>query len=100
MKRTPFSFSLAQLLAALATSMPLPAQQTNSTNAPSTNTITAAQDHHQMMELLGITSIRPGRDGSRPQSTNYAHYDEAIANLFPKLPDPLVLKNGKSVTTP
>ncbi len=47
-----------------------------------------------MMDLLHIASIRRGRDGNNPQSTNYANYDEARANPFPNLPDPLTLNNG------
>jgi hypothetical protein len=31
-----------------------------------------------MMDQLRITSIRPGRNGSDPQSPNYANYDEYI----------------------
>ena len=50
------------------------------------------------MELLQITSLRPGRNGSNPQATNYANYDESKANPYPNLPDPLLLKNGKKVT--
>jgi hypothetical protein len=34
-----------------------------------------------------------------PQATNYARYDESKTNPNPLLPDPLVLKNGKKVTT-
>ena len=30
---------------------------------------------------------------------NHANYDEATANPFPVLPDPLTLKNGKKVTS-
>jgi len=52
-----------------------------------------------MMESLNITSLRPWRDGMNPRATNYAHYDESKANPYPILPDPLVLKNGKRVTT-
>jgi hypothetical protein len=52
-----------------------------------------------MMDLLHITSIRPGRDAMNPKSPNYAHYDESKANPYPNLPDPLVLKNGEKVTT-
>jgi hypothetical protein len=52
-----------------------------------------------MMDLLGITSLRPGLNGSNPQAPNYANYDESKANPFPKLPDPMVLKNGKKVTS-
>ena len=61
---------------------------------------TAAQDRQEMMDLLGIKSLRPTRNGSNPQATNYANYDEATANPYPKLPEPLVLKNGQPVTTP
>jgi len=62
--------------------------------------LTAEQDHKRMMNLLHITSLRPGRNGMNPQSKNYANYDEAKANPYPNLPDPLVLKNGQKVTTP
>lgn len=57
------------------------------------------QDHQRMMELLKITSLRPGADGRNAEAPNAANYDEAKANPYPKLPDPLVLKNGKRVTT-
>ena len=57
------------------------------------------EDRQKMMELLHITELRPGKNGSNPQAPNYANYDEANANPYPKLPDPLVLKNGKKVTT-
>ena len=61
--------------------------------------MTAQQDHERLKELLHITSLRPGRNGSNPQATNYANYDESKANPYPNLPDPLVLKNGTKVTT-
>ena len=48
-------------------------------------------DHQRMMDLLGITSLRPGRDGSHTNSPNYVNYEESKANIFPDLPDPLVL---------
>jgi len=53
-----------------------------------------------MMDQLGIKSLRRGRDGGNPKSPFYAHYDEAIANPFSGLPDPLTLKNGQKVTAP
>lgn len=56
--------------------------------------LTAEQDHQRMMDLLGITALRRGADGSNPQVPNYANYDESKANPYPNLPDPLVLKNG------
>ena len=46
------------------------------------------------MDLLKITSFRPGADGRKP-GPNAANYDESKANPYPDLPDPLVLKNGK-----
>jgi len=60
--------------------------------------LTAEQDHQRMMTLLHIDSLRPGASGNA-QSPNAANYDESKANPYPKLPDPLVLKNGKKVTS-
>jgi hypothetical protein len=51
-----------------------------------------------MMDLLHITSLRPGANGSDPNAPNAANYDESKANPWPNLPDPLTLKNGKKVT--
>ena len=51
-----------------------------------------------MMEQLGITKLRPGPSG-QPNATNAANYDPAKANPFPNLPEPLVLKDGRKVTT-
>ena len=56
-------------------------------------------DHQRLMDLLHMATIRRGRDGNNKDSPYYANYDEAKANPFPKLPDPLVLKNGKPVKT-
>jgi hypothetical protein len=61
--------------------------------------LTAEQDHQRMMHLLKITSLRPGRNGMDPKAENYANYDESKANPYPNLPDPLVLKDGRKVTT-
>jgi 6-phosphogluconolactonase (cycloisomerase 2 family) len=57
------------------------------------------KDHQNMMDQLSIKTIRRGRDGNNTNSPYYANYDEARANPFPNLPDPLVLKNGEKVTT-
>ena len=69
------------------------------TNLPPPLQMTAQQDRQKMMEILNITSLRSGRNGSNPQATNAANYDESKANPFPNLPDPLTLKNGGKVTT-
>ena len=60
---------------------------------------TAADDHQNMMDQLGIKALRPGPSGTET-APNHANYDEATANPYPDLPDPLTLKNGKKVTTP
>jgi hypothetical protein len=57
------------------------------------------EDHKKMLALLNIKTLRQGANGSNPQAPNAANYDEAEANPFPILPDALVLKNGKQVTS-
>jgi len=54
--------------------------------------LTAKQDHQRLMDLLGIKELRPG-------SEKDANWDEAKANVYPNLPDPLVEKTGKPVKT-
>ena len=56
-------------------------------------------DHQRMMDLLKITALRQGANGSNPQAPNAANYDEAKVMAYPPLPDPLKLKNGKQVTS-
>jgi hypothetical protein len=57
------------------------------------------RDHQSMMNLMHITSLRPGVDGSGKAVPNAANYDEAKANPYPNLPDALKLNNGKKVTS-
>ena len=61
-------------------------------------TFTAEQDHQNMMEQLGIKTLRPGPSADAA-AVNHANYDESLANPYPVLPDVLTLKNGKPVTT-
>ncbi len=62
------------------------------------------QDHQLMMDVLGITSLRTGPtgnlagDGTRPP--NYANYDEDKSASKTKVPELMVLNNGRKVTTP
>jgi hypothetical protein len=58
----------------------------------------AIADRKDMMDKLGIKALRPGPSGNE-QAPNHANYDEATANPFPNLPDPLTLKNGRKVTS-
>jgi hypothetical protein len=59
---------------------------------------TTQQDHKNMLEQLGITSLRPGPSG-RAGLPNSANYDPAKANPFPDLPEVLTLKSGEKITT-
>ncbi|MBI1761574.1 MAG: acetylxylan esterase [Acidobacteria bacterium] len=52
-----------------------------------------------MLELLNIKALRPGANGSNKDAPNFANYDESKVIAYPPLPDPLVLKNGKKVTS-
>ncbi|HLN03793.1 MAG TPA: hypothetical protein VK335_31185 [Bryobacteraceae bacterium] len=69
------------------------------TDAPPPLNWTAAEDHQNMMDQLGIKALRPGPSGNET-APNHANYDESKANPSPNLPDPLTLKNAKKVTTP
>ena len=60
--------------------------------------LTSERDHQRTMDLLKISSLRQGADGSNAKAPNAANYDESKANPYPDLPDPLVLRNGKKVT--
>ena len=70
----------------------------NGKNYPLPEAFTAQQDHDNMMEQLGIKALRPGPSGD-DKAPNHANYDEALANPYPDLPDVLMLKNGRKVTT-
>ncbi len=71
----------------------------DSSRYPRPVTFTAEQDHDNMMQQLGIQTLRPGPSGN-PSAPNAANTDEALANPCPQLPDVLTTKNGKKVTTP
>jgi len=65
---------------------------------PSAAQVAAEKDHQHMMDLLGIKQLRPGASHD-PKSPFAVNYDEAKANVYPTQPNPLVLKNGKPVTS-
>ena len=70
------------------------------TNLPAPMNWSNEQDHHNMMEQLGIKTLRRGAEGMNTNAPNWQNTDEAKANPFPNLPDPLVMKNGQKVATP
>lgn len=56
------------------------------------------RDYKTMLDQLHIVATRPGPSGN-PQAPNAANNDEAKATSYTTLPDPLILKNGKKITT-
>ena len=67
--------------------------------APPPVTFNSEQDHQNMMDQLGIKSLRPGPSGNE-KAPNHANYDESKANPYPNVPDPLTMNDGRKVTTP
>src|SRR5579863_1508315 len=93
-----FRWSLRLISACLvmASAASLVAAQSSSSPAPVT--FTGDQDHQNMMDQLGIKSLRPGPSGNE-KDPNHANYDEDKANSYGDLPDALTLKSGKKVTS-
>lgn len=60
---------------------------------------TAVSDYRQMQEVLGIKELRPPVSQNQ-KSAHPANFDEAKANPFLDLPDPLRLQSGRPVKTP
>jgi hypothetical protein len=63
-----------------------------------TQTPFTGDNHQNMMDQLGIKTLRPG-PSSDDSAVNHANYDEDKANPYPDWPEILKLKNGKTVTT-
>jgi hypothetical protein len=62
--------------------------------------LTAADDRERLLRLLGIQDSQMRRPpASDAHTANAANYDEAKANLYPDLPDPLQMKNGKRISS-
>jgi hypothetical protein len=93
MKARQYLTPTFSLFAAVAVVVSVGAQ-----NVVDTRNWTAAEDHQNMLDQLGIKALRPGPSGNE-SAPNHANYDEATANPFPNLPDALTLKNGKKVAT-
>ena len=91
-------FFLALVVLPLASLAQQPLQEKAGAQSPPA-VLTAQQDHQRLMELLRITTLRPGADGRNTEAPNAANYDESKANPYPNLPDPLLLKNGKKVNS-
>jgi hypothetical protein len=71
------------------------------TELPKPLTLTAQQDRQMMLDQLKIPAsvMRRGPDGMNRESPNYQNTDEAKANPWPHLPEMMVTKARKPVTT-
>lgn len=69
-------------------------EQTPGSTAPPPVQMTNQEELKRIRDLLKISGMPAGAVSSSP-----ATYNEAEANPYPNLPDPLTLKNGQKVTT-
>lgn len=77
---------------------PLAGEEAPNSSSPEPVTFTTQEDHQNMLQQLGITALRPGRNANE-SAPNAANYDESLANPFPNLPEALALNSGERVTT-
>jgi hypothetical protein len=87
------------LMAMLILSNTSVSAQVDSSKYPKLTFFTAAQDHDNMKQQLGIKKLRPGFSGNNADP-NHANYDTTVSDPCPLLPDILSLKNGSKVTAP
>jgi lysophospholipase L1-like esterase len=102
LRRPSTNIVLAALVSTLTApgpaQQPAPAQTPAAGPLPNPTAAATAADHNEMMEQLGIKRLRPGPSGNE-SAPNHANYDEALANPYPSLPDPLTRRNGRRVTS-
>ncbi len=91
--------TLAVVLLCLPGVVCMPKAHAQNAALPPPVNFTAEQDHKNMMDQLGIKALRPGPSGDE-NAPNHANYDESKANPYPKITDPLMLNDGRMVTTP
>jgi hypothetical protein len=87
---------------ALQAAAQTPAVQQPAPTQASPTYAASLEDRQRMMDLLGIQTLRLGptsRPEPQPGRSGLVNYDEAKANPWPVLPDPLKLNNGKKVTS-
>ena len=89
----------AVCLSLIISRLPTPFGRTSKSSEPNEPAhLTSEQDHQRLMDQLHITTLRRGADGD-PTSPFAANYNEAKANLYADLPNPLVSANGTKITT-
>jgi hypothetical protein len=98
MRTQSLTLSLALLLTPVFAQSPAP-QSAQPAAPPAAGQPAATRppnDHQHMMDLLGITALRPGV-AQNGQGAHPVNWDESKANPWPNLPDPLIFNNGKPV---
>lgn len=70
----------------------------NNIKYPRPVNFTSQQNKDNMMQQLGIKTLKPGPSGNE-SAPNHANYDTSRADPCPQLPDILTTKNGKKITT-
>lgn len=91
-QQRPYTERSAEWLAALVKGEPIPPHTATPAKAAGAS---APDDHQQMMQQLGISSLRPGADPKNPNT-----FDESSANRYKdSLPDVLKMKSGDRVKT-
>lgn len=73
--------------------------KTDNTNYPSPVKFSAQEAQENMMQQLGIISLRPGAS-MKKDSPYLANYEEELANPCPELPSILVSDSGVNISTP
>ena len=106
--RAPLFVLLLAAIPLAAQSTPAPSSQTAppaarpaafQTAAPGVPVqLSAADDRDRLMHLLGLSQLRPPQSGDA-RAPNSCNYDEARANPYHNLPDPLRFADGSRVTT-
>lgn len=89
--------ALSQPAAQTPSAAPVPATRPGPTAEQLAIRAASDKDHQHLMDQLGIKKLRPGASHD-PNSPDAVNYDEAKANVYNSLPDPLLLKSGKRVT--
>jgi pimeloyl-ACP methyl ester carboxylesterase len=70
-------------------------------HTPEQQAILAASTKEEMREMrvLGITALQIPKNAVHPGRADFANYDEAKANPYPKIPDLMTMKDGTKVKT-
>lgn len=58
------------------------------------------KEEQREMAVLGITALQRPANAVHPGQSDFANYDEAKANPYPKLPALMTMDDGSKVTTP